>query len=74
MGINKASAGLANGGSLFWIVHPEIGAAGVTGLDTLVSRGSSSRFARDMGRKPRNFAAWTIRRRPRFPIMAARLS
>jgi len=35
--IKKAAAALANGGSLFWVVHPEIGASGVSGLDTLVS-------------------------------------
>jgi paraquat-inducible protein B len=37
VGIKKESAALANGGSVYWIVHPEIGAGGVSGLDTLVS-------------------------------------
>jgi len=35
--LKKRAADLANGGGMFWIVHPEIGFSGVHGLDTLVS-------------------------------------
>jgi len=35
--LRKIAAPLANGGGLFWVVHPEIGFSGVHGLDTLVS-------------------------------------
>ena len=35
--LRKSAAALARQGSLFWIVHPEIGLSGVRGLDTLVS-------------------------------------
>jgi len=35
--LKKIARPLANAGTLYWIVHPEIGAGGVHGLDTLVS-------------------------------------
>ncbi|HZZ20429.1 MAG TPA: MlaD family protein [Opitutaceae bacterium] len=35
--LKKEATELANGGSKFWIVHPEIGLSGVHGLETLVS-------------------------------------
>ena len=35
--LRKSAAALANEGSRFWIVHPEIGFSGVRGLDTLVN-------------------------------------
>ena len=35
--LTKSAAALANAGSQFWIVRPEIGFSGVSGLDTLVS-------------------------------------
>ncbi len=35
--LNKNAAVLASTGAQFWIVHPEIGFAGVRGLDTLVT-------------------------------------
>jgi paraquat-inducible protein B len=35
--LKKNAASLANAGSKFWIVHPEIGFSGVHGLETLVS-------------------------------------
>src|SRR4051812_269744 len=35
--LNKSAAGIANEGSRFWIVHPEIGFSGVRGLDTLLT-------------------------------------
>ncbi|HEY5227352.1 MAG TPA: MlaD family protein [Opitutaceae bacterium] len=35
--LKKEAAQLANEGSKFWIVHPEIGLSGVHGLETLVS-------------------------------------
>ena len=35
--LDKTAAGIAKEGSLFWIVHPEIGLTGVRGLDTLLT-------------------------------------
>jgi paraquat-inducible protein B len=35
--LKRSAAALANEGTKFWIVHPEIGFSGVKGLDTLVS-------------------------------------
>jgi paraquat-inducible protein B len=35
--LNKPAAGLAREGSQFWIVEPEVGVGGITGLSTLVS-------------------------------------
>jgi paraquat-inducible protein B len=35
--LKKIAKPLANAGTEYWIVHPEIGASGVHGLDTLVS-------------------------------------
>lgn len=35
--LHHAAASLANAGSKFWIVHPQIGFSGVSGLDTLVT-------------------------------------
>lgn len=35
--LHKNAAALADAGARFWIVHPEIGFAGVRGLDTLVT-------------------------------------
>jgi paraquat-inducible protein B len=35
--LDKTAAGIAKKGSLFWIVHPEIGLTGVRGLDTLLT-------------------------------------
>jgi paraquat-inducible protein B len=35
--LTKSAAALANAGAQFWIVRPEIGFSGVSGLDTLVS-------------------------------------
>ena len=35
--LDRTSAGLARGGSTFWIVRPEVGAAGVHALETIVS-------------------------------------
>ncbi len=35
--LDRDAAALANGGSQFWIVHPEVGFSGIRGLDTLVT-------------------------------------
>lgn len=35
--LNKTAASIASEGSLFWVVHPEIGLSGVRGLDTLLT-------------------------------------
>ena len=35
--LNQTAAGIAREGTLFWVVHPEIGLSGIRGLDTLLT-------------------------------------
>ena len=64
--LDRSAASLARAGSQFWIVHPEIGLSGVSGLDTLLT-GARINVRAGNGGKTMHFAGLDRAPAPEIP-------